>query len=665
MELVKGGNLYDQLHGLGLGLVEKMNSFVDCAMIHHSQVVLHSAAPHVHPKPVSFPKSPWKVAMGALKEVETGFNKWLLFWEERLEVDEERRRKGWAEVQSLKTEVIEGLKKIHSLDPHDPLLRPLCRRINQPTESLLALHIPELSPLTWDLRLKLALDVVLGLGFMHSLSPPILHRDLKTPNVFLERPLTNLVLTPETLKRPLAKLGDFGLSKRLSGLEELWSGEKMQNITPNWMAPEVIAGEPYTEKADIYAVGILLWELVERKHPFSEFLAGAEIIGNAITLGKRPILTPLKESEPKVALEFIELIHQCWDQKPSKRPPILKVYQILREIIDRHAPRLASQLEDDGVVLQGMPCEKPASKLRCTTSQDVCSIVKTIDLSNTADSIHEFARNDASSWEVLSMGMAVGWVWMGLGTGLVAALSMSAEERESVGGDGVYLCNEFAGHCAEVTAMTFQRSKDVVWSGAADGTIHVWKATPQTHEDVVDFVHGRGWVRWVGKLRQPDMWACLENGKLNLFRQKNSGSEEVSIEFGKETTASTVASNGKLVSIELVCGKTRVVISAPKTGRDKSPSLEWWYVLFGQLLRSARRRAILRIATTSTTNKSYLISLPSFPQDDSPKKKSRVSSLVALGHSVWCVTESVRVVGILLGGYTERTWVDEVAQGRK
>ena len=86
---------------------------------------------------------------------------------------------------------------------------------------------------------------------MHKFSPPILHRDLKSLNIFLD----------ENLK---IKIGDFGWTKALD--------EYMTNKigTYQWMAPEVIGNKPYTEKCDVWAAGCLLYFLYYRFHPFMD-----------------------------------------------------------------------------------------------------------------------------------------------------------------------------------------------------------------------------------------------------------------------------------------------------------------------------------------------------------------------------------------------------------
>jgi NIMA (never in mitosis gene a)-related kinase len=85
---------------------------------------------------------------------------------------------------------------------------------------------------------------------MHSKN--ILHRDIKTQNIFIS-------------KGNVLKIGDFGISKELQTLNE----KAMTSVgTPYFMPPEVCLGKPYDSKADVWAIGIILYELITYKKPF-------------------------------------------------------------------------------------------------------------------------------------------------------------------------------------------------------------------------------------------------------------------------------------------------------------------------------------------------------------------------------------------------------------
>lgn len=103
--------------------------------------------------------------------------------------------------------------------------------------------------ISWEERRRLSIEIAQGVLYLHSCTPPILHRDLKSLNIFLDGNLR-------------IKIGDFGWTKTLE--------EYMTNKigTYQWMAPEVIGNKPYSEKADVFSYSIIMWEIASREPPY-------------------------------------------------------------------------------------------------------------------------------------------------------------------------------------------------------------------------------------------------------------------------------------------------------------------------------------------------------------------------------------------------------------
>ena len=139
--------------------------------------------------------------------------------------------------------------------------------------------------------------------YLHSCSPPILHRDLKSLNIFLD---VNLRI----------KIGDFGWTKTLE--------EYMTNKigTYQWMAPEVIGSKPYSEKADVFSYSIILWEIASREPPYRN-INGTKVSEEVLNRELRPAVSP------KCPESFAKLMHRCWESDPSKRP---NFREVIREL---------------------------------------------------------------------------------------------------------------------------------------------------------------------------------------------------------------------------------------------------------------------------------------------------------------------------------------------
>ena len=165
--------------------------------------------------------------------------------------------------------------------------------------------------LSWELRLKLAMDAARGMRFLHTHKPTIIHRDLKSLNLLVDEQWT-------------LKVTDFGLSRFKS--PQLMTG---QCGTFQWMAPEVVASQSYTEKADVYSFGINLWELWTRKVPYGK-LQPMQVAVAVMSKGKRP------DVPDDMPTEYRKLMEACWAQKPEKRPPFTEIMLRLKEIAIKH-----------------------------------------------------------------------------------------------------------------------------------------------------------------------------------------------------------------------------------------------------------------------------------------------------------------------------------------
>lgn len=159
-------------------------------------------------------------------------------------------------------------------------------------------------------RLNMAYDVAMGMNYLHQLKPPIVHRDLKSPNLLVDGNYT-------------VKVCDFGLSRSKANT---FLSSKTAAGTPEWMAPEVLRDEPSNEKSDVYSFGVILWELVTLQRPWKH-LNPAQVVAAVAFKGKR------LEIPAEVNHQVAYLIEACWANDPSKRPPFSFIKEYLQPLI--------------------------------------------------------------------------------------------------------------------------------------------------------------------------------------------------------------------------------------------------------------------------------------------------------------------------------------------
>lgn len=158
---------------------------------------------------------------------------------------------------------------------------------------------------TWPMRKKFALDTCKGMRYLHA--SKLLHRDLKSSNLMLDKDFN-------------CKVGDFGLTRISRGAAAVQMTG--QCGTFQYMAVEVLANKPYSEKADVFSFGILLWEMVARKLPY--FGMQPMQVGIAVLQqGMRPPIPP------KCPAPLVKLMRACWDSDPNRRPSFEQLVQAL------------------------------------------------------------------------------------------------------------------------------------------------------------------------------------------------------------------------------------------------------------------------------------------------------------------------------------------------
>ncbi|KAG6611430.1 TKL protein kinase [Phytophthora cinnamomi] len=219
---------------------------------------------------------------------------------------------------------------------------------------------PDVKNLNWPTKLRLALGISHGIQYLHNANPPMIHRDLKSPNVLVD----------DSWHAKIADFGTLRFSEIVSSAAQLQASQtkvrssaktpvvEMTGLvgTTRWMAPEVMRGERiYTSKVDIYSLALILWELIEGKLPFENTRWNHEV-EDFVLKGVRPNIR-----SDMCPLRWKLLIVTCWQADPRERPTIQQVINSLQrigreEVWDPTGPRFT------GVSLLGMSMSSSISQ---------------------------------------------------------------------------------------------------------------------------------------------------------------------------------------------------------------------------------------------------------------------------------------------------------------
>ncbi|XP_016974506.2 mitogen-activated protein kinase kinase kinase 7 [Drosophila rhopaloa] len=163
-----------------------------------------------------------------------------------------------------------------------------------------------------------SLQIAQGLAYLHAMKPKaVIHRDIKPHNALLGQRGLSL------------KICDFGtvIDQTLSMSE---AG------TSRYLAPEVLNGDRYNEKCDVYSWAFTFWEILSRKMPLDE-IDGTNTwnLKMAITGGERPSLNDVMAGCPE---DFVSIIAACWNMDPKLRLSMELVAYIMNKFVIEAGP---------------------------------------------------------------------------------------------------------------------------------------------------------------------------------------------------------------------------------------------------------------------------------------------------------------------------------------
>lgn len=169
-------------------------------------------------------------------------------------------------------------------------------------------------PPSWGRRIKLALQTAKAIDTLHCLNPPVIHRDIKSANVLIDRNFN-------------ARLGDFGLALRCVDDHRLRSTPPAG--TMGYLDPGYVTPDNLSTKTDVYSFGILLLEIISGRKAIDVAYSPPSILDWAIPLIRRgkllsiydPRILPPKDASVRKMLAVVaaKCVRSCRERRPSMK----------------------------------------------------------------------------------------------------------------------------------------------------------------------------------------------------------------------------------------------------------------------------------------------------------------------------------------------------------
>ncbi|CAL8373161.1 unnamed protein product [Gadus morhua 'NCC'] len=185
-------------------------------------------------------------------------------------------------------------------------------------------HLLDSHTVMWPKKFQMIHEVTMGMNFLHSMTPPMLHLNLKTSNLLLDEHLH-------------IKISDSGLIKWEEGLDK---GIFLDYLTSrgniSYIPPEMFNMSPQPPGAafDVYSFAIVIWEILTQQRPYPGRSVTTLLV--QVSGGKRPSVDMVPDDKPPECGQMIDIMEQCWDQDLHTRPSfadIVSKTEVLSEVL--------------------------------------------------------------------------------------------------------------------------------------------------------------------------------------------------------------------------------------------------------------------------------------------------------------------------------------------
>ncbi|KAK8876560.1 hypothetical protein M9Y10_006777 [Tritrichomonas musculus] len=239
---------------------------------------------------------------------------------------------------------------------------------NGSLEQILSLKNINLASIGWDDTQKLITIYGIASAMKYLHQNKIIHRDLKPGNILLDEYL-------------IPKIADFGLSKIIHSNDDSKTTESTQKLrgTPIYMAPEIWNELEYTASCDVYAFGLIIYEILLYEQPFKNIQIFE--VAYRVTNNIRP------EINDELPASYKNLIEKCWSQNPEDRPTFDKIVEVLEN--------------DDGFITENIDEKKYQNFIEYIKNDKISasSLFSKVDLKSKLEEIQSENISDDSTKE--------------------------------------------------------------------------------------------------------------------------------------------------------------------------------------------------------------------------------------------------------------------------
>ncbi|POG81324.1 kinase-like domain-containing protein [Rhizophagus irregularis DAOM 181602=DAOM 197198] len=164
----------------------------------------------------------------------------------------------------------------------------------------------------WAKKLTILYNISNGLNDIHQ--KKMVHRDFHTGNILL-----NIADVTDSINDSVIHISDMGLCGDVSNINQ----SNIYGVIP-YVAPEVLKGELYTQAADVYSFGMIMYFVATGKQPFAD-CAHDEFLVLNICNGNRPDI-----NMPEAPKCYIDLMKHCWNSNPDNRPKATEIFESIK-----------------------------------------------------------------------------------------------------------------------------------------------------------------------------------------------------------------------------------------------------------------------------------------------------------------------------------------------